>query len=147
MASAYDNESTVEGKIFQMEDFDEIHSMHFVSCDFVQVNFDDLVDVMFERCRFEACTFRGGIYSSQFLFASLEDQRIANTYVVDSHFSSTNLRKSEIINTVLTGSSFDECNLSKASLLDCDATYTIFLACDLSGSRLDDTDLSAADLE
>lgn len=125
---------------------DELTGDHFFGSVFVQVNFGDNADIIFEGCRFDGCIFEGDLSGSQFLRCNIDGCVFRNATLDDVGFLESNLSDSAFQTCSLFGSVFSESLMSKARIQDCDARSSVFENCSLDGVLFDDTNLSDAHL-
>lgn len=128
---------------------DEISGQLFLRCHFLECIFEgENIDVAFEHCSFEACTFSDvTLQSSGFFACSLETADFHRANFDHSSFVDCNLRAANFIETSLFGTNITRTEIDGAEFLDCDLKYAIFEDCDLASVKFDDSDLSGADLE
>lgn len=148
MSDAGEDSGRVDGETIQFVwiSEDEISGMHFTGCDFIQVKFSSCIDVIFDRCRFEACEFGGDMYSSSFINCSIEGLKFPYIALDDSQFVECRMKGVQFVNASLIGSAVVRSDLRDVQLLDCDATMVTFDDCNLWGAKFDDTAFYGADL-
>ena len=108
-------------------------------CDFIGVTFTQLVNVVFDRCKFDGCTFQHSeVTGCSFFVCQFDVCNFHDTELDDTQFVECRMPQLEIVNASFFAGAFIRTSLIGASITGCDARFSIFEGADVTGAVFND---------